>query len=388
MFEFEGNIDSSKSLVNRALILQSYEPQIQLDFQSQSMDVRVLQNALADFRKGGQEFHCSEAGTAFRFLVLRLSREPGTWMVTGTERLLSRPQQELKDVLKQVGVSVEVGAQKWILHSSGWQTLSEITVDTGRSSQFTSALLLNGWDLPQELRIRCHGESVSEMYSAMTFHLVRKFGLDVQRVKDGYLIPAKQKPLCLHHQIEADISSCFALASCAVQNGKARIQNFPAESFQPDMLFLNLFRDMGVLFSQDNQGLSVQRTTHIAPVNCNLKNTPDLFPVLAVLCARAKGVSSLAGLSQLAHKESDRLFNTLQLLKRLGRKTNVTKDEVRIYGEESPFTGHGDFDPDQDHRMAMAAHVANLYGAHLQILHPEVVEKSFPQFWQATGANA
>ncbi|MBY0386373.1 3-phosphoshikimate 1-carboxyvinyltransferase, partial [bacterium] len=47
--------------------------------------------------------------------------------------------------------------------------------------------------------------------------------------------------------------------------------------------------------------------------------------------------------------------------------------------------GFGSFDPDQDHRMAMAAQVANLYGARFQILNPHVVDKSYPQFWLHTG---
>ena len=39
------------------------------------------------------------------------------------------------------------------------------------------------------------------------------------------------------------------------------------------------------------------------------------------------------------------------------------------------------FDPAQDHRMAMAAALLNLAGANLKILTPEVVDKSFPEFW-------
>lgn len=111
-------------------------------------------------------------------------------------------------------------------------------------------------------------------------------------------------------------------------------------------------------------------------------NTPDLFPVLAVLCARAQGESKLSDLLHLSVKESDRLQNTIHLLERLGRKTTLQGTTLLIEGESAPFEGHGIFDPDQDHRMAMAAQVANLYGTKFEILNPEVVEKSYPQFWQ------
>jgi 3-phosphoshikimate 1-carboxyvinyltransferase len=38
--------------------------------------------------------------------------------------------------------------------------------------------------------------------------------------------------------------------------------------------------------------------------------------------------------------------------------------------------------PDQDHRLAMAAAVLRLSGAPLEILNPECVKKSFPNFWE------
>ncbi len=385
MFEFSGTIESSKSLVNRALIIQSYESQIQLDFSSQSKDILVLQKAFTDFFNGHKEFHCGDAGTAFRFLILRLSREPGTWIVSGSERLLSRPQEELIALLDQWDVSVDVQDRRWILQSTGWKPRSEIRVNTSVSSQFASSILLNAWNLPNDLTMEFTGRQVSEAYLAMTLDLVRRFGMDIIADEKSWLIRAQQKPRQLNYTVEADVSSCFALASCAVQNGQARILNFPFDSQQPDIAFLTLFKRMGVRYSRDEQDLLIEKTEHLNPLTYNLRNTPDLFPVLATLCARAQGKSFLTGLDHLSHKESDRLTNTIQLLKRLGRKTELMTDQLVIHGDESPFESNGDFNPDQDHRMAMAARVANLYGARLNILHPMVVDKSFPQFWQATG---
>lgn len=110
MFKFEGSIESSKSITNRALIIQSYQPEIKLQFLSDSVDVRVLQKSLIDFKEGRREFFCADSGTAFRFLVLRLSREPGTWTIRGSERLLSRPQEGLLKLLHQNKVEVKTSA--------------------------------------------------------------------------------------------------------------------------------------------------------------------------------------------------------------------------------------------------------------------------------------
>lgn len=385
MFKFSGAMSSSKSLTNRALIVQSYNPQIQLSFETQSMDVQVLQKSLQDFKSGQNYFYCAEAGTAFRFLVLRLSREPGTWTVSGSSRLLSRPQQGLLDILSHFGVDVEVRSQEWILYSQGWKENQKLTVDARQSSQFISSVLLNSWNLPFDLHLQSTAEKVSEGYFLMTKYLMELFGMQILATEKGYTIPAQQKPLILNYHVEPDVSSSFALAACALQNGDVCIKKFPFRSLQPDLFFLSLFDQMKASWRKEGEDLFVRKTESLKPFAADLTNTPDLFPVLAVLCARAEGVSELSGLSHLSVKESDRLQNTRHLLERLGRKTELIDNKLKIYGEGHEFSGHGAFDPDQDHRMAMAAQVANLYGARFQILNPHVVDKSYPQFWLHTG---
>jgi 3-phosphoshikimate 1-carboxyvinyltransferase len=39
------------------------------------------------------------------------------------------------------------------------------------------------------------------------------------------------------------------------------------------------------------------------------------------------------------------------------------------------------FDPDQDHRMAMAAGLVQLGSPAVKVLSPECVAKSFPDYW-------
>ena len=41
-----------------------------------------------------------------------------------------------------------------------------------------------------------------------------------------------------------------------------------------------------------------------------------------------------------------------------------------------------DFDTDHDHRLAMAAGVLKKCGIPINIIHPEVVSKSFPGYWE------
>ncbi len=382
MFSFLGELPSSKSLVNRALIIKSYNSEVKVTFSTDSMDVQVLQKALSAFRRGQTEFHCADAGTSFRFLVLRLSRQPGRWIVKGSRRLLSRPHEALVQTLNAFGVDVEVSPEQWVIYSKGWQTQPLISVSAEQSSQFASSVLLNSWALPFDLELQLSEKQVSMGYLQMTLELMKQFGFHYTPTTRGFRIPAEQTPKAMDYVSEQDVSSCFALAACALQGGEVRLQNFPFESLQPDIVFLEILKKMGARVQREQGELRVSATPRLEPVEVSLMNTPDLFPVLAVLCARAQGESKLSDLLHLSVKESDRLQNTIHLLERLGRKTTLQGTTLLIEGESAPFEGHGIFDPDQDHRMAMAAQVANLYGTKFEILNPEVVEKSYPQFWQ------
>ncbi len=385
MFKFAGAIESSKSIANRALIIQSYEPEIKVEFLSDSMDVQVLQKSLQDFREGHREFFCADAGTAFRFLVLRLAREPGRWTVRGSPRLLSRPQDGLLALLGQWAVGVETFPDHWILKSNGWNGSPLLDVSTEHSSQFASAVFLNAWKLSRDTELKLSLLGASQSYLEMTLQIVKDFGLNFETTTTGFWIPARQSPRIRDFVVEPDVSSCFALASCAVQNGDVQILKFPFLSKQPDLVFLDIYKKMNVSFERDGETLKVQKTEHLYPIDWALKNCPDLFPVLAILCARAQGVSCLTGLDHLAAKESNRLQNIRTLLHRLGRKTKLENLQLWIEGDETAFTAAGDFDPDHDHRMAMAAQVANFYGADFRILKPEVVDKSYPRFWHDCG---
>ena len=131
--------------------------------------------------------------------------------------------------------------------------------------------------------------------------------------------------------------------------------------------------------------LIVDKADELKGLEVNLKDTPDLAPVLGVLCALAKGPSRITGAEHLRFKESDRIAKTVELIEKMGRKATALKDGFQIeegpIGEPKAF----EFDPDEDHRLAMAAGVAMKAGYPVALKHPEVVTKSFVEFWQVMG---
>ena len=180
---------------------------------------------------------------------------------------------------------------------------------------------------------------------------------------------------------ETDLSSAFAIAALAAVAGRAVIEEFPEKSLQPDSVFPEILRAMGAGVKREGTSLIVEKARELRAVEWNLLDCPDLFPVLATVCAQANGRSRLFGAPHLAHKESSRIESTARLLRNLGTTFEAKPDGMEVEGGAIRLDAF-DFDPEHDHRLAMAAAVAHAGGANVRVLHPSVVDKSFPEFWQ------
>ena len=384
-FEFCGAIPASKSILNRLLILKSYSRGLVIVGDSGADDVLKMRGAIAAL-ENGRPADCGAAGTTFRFLALRASRLPGRHLLLGSPRLLARPQSELLELLAQLGCRAELRRDGLSIESSGWILKDRtLKIDRSVSSQFASAVLLNAWGLPEPLEIVFAGDAVSEGYLQMTVALVRRAGLDVAETKAGFTISAGGAITVAKLEAEADLSSAFAVAALAIASGgSCQIENWPEKSLQPDALFVDIVNRMGVMTTLKNSRLGLAHDGRgLAGIDAKLDSAPDLFPVLAVLCAMASGRSKLHGAPHLAHKESDRIAKTAELLELLGVRTQKMPDGMVIEGAGSLSGKRASqpFDPADDHRLAMAAAVARAGGAELQLLRPETVNKSFPEFW-------
>jgi len=107
----------------------------------------------------------------------------------------------------------------------------------------------------------------------------------------------------------------------------------------------------------------------------------DEIPILALAASQARGLSRFRGVSELRHKESDRLTGTVRLLRCFGAKAWVDGDDLVIAG---PARLRGArFEPEGDHRLAMAAAVAGLAAqGRTVVLGAECAAASYPGFWK------
>ncbi len=387
-FNFVGQLSSSKSLLNRALIASSFNNELYVQGASGSEDVVHLKKALSDLIGGQSEFYCGDGGTTLRFLALRVSRVPGQYTLTGSERLFSRPQEGLVKLLRQLGVEAAIIGNSLKINSNGWKPMGDaVYVDASKTSQFVSALILSSWDLDFDLHFNKSKSAVSDSYLNMTLGLVKELGMKIKVSGNEYTI-LKSKPQQHFYTLEPDMSSMFSLAALGALHGSCRLKSFPENSLQPDKVFVDILKLMGVDISLEDEVLSVSKSP-LQAVAFDIGQSPDLFPVLGVLCAFAEGESHLYGAKHLAYKESNRILKTAELLREIGRDVEVKEDGFIVKGSTDKELSNYSFvfNPDKDHRMAMAAGILNAMGTRIEIVDKDVVNKSFPEFWDCVGVK-
>lgn len=387
-FFYEGIVHSSKSELNRALICASFFNHVKVIGHSECEDVKAMKLALENLLNSDKILDCKDAGTTLRFLALRVSREKGTFVLKGSKRLFSRPQIELINILNQLGVFIEINENSMIIKSEGWIIPPNgIVIDRSISSQFASAIVLSSWNLEEDLRIHFIGENVSEGYFELTKKMVVDHGMMIDQLTPNQLLIKKQAKITAQTiVVESDLSSIFALASIAVLCGKAIFKKFPFESKQPDLEFLQIFREMNVTMIQNGEDLIIEKSHHLKAINYNIKNCPDLFPVLSILLAFVDGKSILYGAPHLAFKESNRIKKIAELLHLIHVDAQPTSEGILIMGDNKlskklTVMNPIDFDPDHDHRLAFAVALINGQNGHINLLDKSVVNKSFPEFW-------
>ncbi len=396
MFNFKGELELSKSWLNRVLILNSFFENILIEGHSNADDCKFLKQSLQDFKNLKTEFYVGKGGTTFRFLALRISRKPGRYKIQLDESLLKRPVQDLIELLAEFRVRSFINSQnEFEMESEGWVNPNRtIKVNASKSSQFLTALLLSSIDLEFDLSIKIENFITSESYFDYTLDLLNQLGIEVHKNKFNEVISVfikkKQIPTKNKLDSELDISSAFTLSAAAVLNGQVQISNWNSKSSQPDKLFVEIFQRMNIKMIQKNNDLFVNKTSGFKSINVSLDNTPDLFPVLSVLCSFADGISYLTDVDQLVFKESNRLEKTIELLAKCDVQFETIDDGLKIYGQSNRMYKKRDlilFDTAHDHRMAFAAALFILKKYPIKMNDPMVIKKSYPQFYQHIGLD-
>ncbi|MFA6261612.1 MAG: 3-phosphoshikimate 1-carboxyvinyltransferase [Bacteroidia bacterium] len=378
------NLPASKSISNRLLILQQLFPgRISIDNLSQADDSIILQQALT--QKTGS-INLKNAGTCLRFLLAYFSITPGEVILHGTERLHQRPVGELINALRLLGAEIDC------IDKEGFAPLrirgkklhgGSISMQAAQSSQHASALMLIAPALEDGLVLTIEGESTSASYLEMTEKLMYDCGFIMEVSEQKYDIPP-QWPRNVNVSVEPDWSaaSYWYCMTCLSIEADLHMNGLTRSYLQGDVAIANYMEHFGVQSHFNEKGVRLAKSPPVLQdAQYNMNEQPDLVPAMAVAFAALGVNAKFEHIAHLRFKESDRLKALETELNRCGFKAVAGIDNLQIIASQPDLTTTPCIQTYGDHRMAMAFAPLALVWDELQIENPEVVEKSYPGFW-------
>jgi len=325
--------------------------------------------------------YCNESGTTMRLMTAICALVDGSCKLTGGEGLSKRPIGQLLDGLKQLGVecSSEDGYPPVTVTGNGRLNGGIVEIPGDISSQYISALLLVAPYAEEQVDIMLTTSLESKPYVSMTMDVQRAFGVDVKAsISMEHFTVIPQNYTAKHYSVEGDWSSASYILAAGALTGEVSLSNLSQASSQADAVIYNILQDMGAGIWQTANIVTVSENS-LHAVDIDLSDSPDLFPMIAALCSKAQGVSTLRGLRRLKYKESNRVEAMAEGLKSMGVKITKNEDTMMITGGET--TG-STINPYNDHRIAMAfAVLALISKGETTILDAECISKSYPDFW-------
>ena len=132
--------------------------------------------------------------------------------------------------------------------------------------------------------------------------------------------------------------------------------------------------------------IKIESPRSLKAINCPPKlnsGAIDEFLAIFLVAAKAKGISVFKKLEELNQKESPRLKWGAKILNKMGIKTIVKKDSIKIYGNPNLKINKKINIKNflKDHRVFMTCTIAALsFGGNWKIFNPESIKTSFPNF--------
>ena len=334
------------------------------------------------------------SGTAARLLAGILASHPIFSVMTGDASLRRRPMRRVTEPLSACGAifhTREGGRLPMAIEGARDAMPLDHRLQVA-SAQVKSALLLAGLNARGVTRIE---EPVATRDH--TENMLRHFGADILVEPDdatGRIITLVGQPelRAADVVVPADPSSAAFLHAAAilVAGSRVTVQGVGLNPLRTG--FIQILRDMGAKVTVSNERLEggepvgdVQADYGaLSAVDVPPDRAPsmiDEYPILAVVCAHARGTSRLRGLAELRVKESDRLVGTAALLTANGVSVTIEGDDLLVHGNGAPPQGGGAVATLMDHRLAMSALVLGSSAREpVSVDDTAFIETSFPGF--------
>jgi 3-phosphoshikimate 1-carboxyvinyltransferase len=412
-------VPGDKSITHRALILAALasgrsriiRPLIGADTRSTAAALRALGVDIpelnADVNVEGVGLHrlrasrtpidCGNSGTTARLLMGVLAGCAFETTLTGDASLCSRPMRRVTVPLELMGATFrELDREDRLPIRMQGGALRPLRYESPHASaQVKSAILLAGLSGSADVAV------VEPILSRdHTERMLAHVGVPLRRqvTADGRpevaLSPVPELA-AFEIDVPGDFSSAAFIVAHTLLAGTAAVRIRDVGLNPTRTGFIDAVQRMGGTLRVENVrescgeplGDLVAERSELTGTRLTATEIPSLVdevPVLAILAAHARGMTIVEGAGELRVKESDRIRAIVENLAGLGVAVEERPDGMAIEGSSDrrgqrlagAVTVHG------DHRIAMAFGVlAAATGGAVSIDDPDVVDVSFPGFW-------
>ena len=267
-----------------------------------------------------------------------------------------------------------------------------ISYSAGTSAQLKSAAILAGLNsfgntkIIEKLKSRNHTENMLKANKKAIKILEGK--------KKKITVFGKNNLKKFVIKVPGDPSSAafFTALTLLKKNSNLTIKNIGLNSTR--IGFYNLLKKSGAnikffnvrKINNEKIGDIKVKSSKLKPVKASNEyylNTTDEYPILFVVSALTKGVSSYSGILDLKNKESDRILEMQKILKQIGISSKFNNNKFKINGGMIKKNRNLKIKVNStgDHRICMSAAILSLTtGIKTEIKNFETVKTSSPNF--------
>ena len=354
----------------------------------------VYGNGTNGFMEPKKALDCGNSGTTARLLIGAVSTNPIKCMFIGDKSLSSRDMSRVTDHLEGIGAEVQYTNNGYLpLMLSGNDELLPMThIMKKASAQIKSALILAGLNIHGTTKIienkitRDHTENLMK-YLNIKFNIkkLRNGGKEIT-INGPYEIKSKNLT------VPGDPSSAafFVVAALIVPGSKIILKNVMLNPTR--ITYLKILKKMGgkikikktKKLSGEYVGEIHVEYSQLKGVNIGASLAPQLideYPILSIAASQAKGKTTMKGLDELRHKESDRIHSIVFNLKKVGIEVQEENNNLHIFGKKIKINKIVKIKSFGDHRIAMSFSILNiLCNKKLQIDNKRCINISYPDF--------
>ena len=339
--------------------------------------------------------NAKNSGTLGRLILGLLINSNKSLKVIGDKSLSKRDFKRVADPLKKFGVKIKLSKNKNLpltikgtIKSKPIRYYEKKGSAQCKSSVILAGLRTDGKTLIKAKKSRDHTERLCK-YLKLPVKVKKQKKFDLITVNKA----KKIKPF--NYKIPSDISSSafFIALACLVKNSKLTIRKVNINPTRIGLLTILKMMGLKIIFKnktiykgEEISDLIINSPKTLKAINCSSElnsGAIDEFLVIFLLAAKAKGVSYFKKLGELNQKESPRLDWGQKILNKMGIKTIVKNNSIKIFGNPDLKINKKIVIKDylKDHRVFMTSVIAALTFGGSWIIHDkDSIKTSFPNF--------